>query len=139
MCLGEAENVRTAADRFFILIQKAGKATLDDVKEAFSVEKVTKEFYTEVAQWYEWALQHVKFPKDAEAQENGRNIAVIRLLTRLFFIWFMKEKGLIPTELFDEGRLKNILKNFNPSDTSKWQLLQSHPAEPVLCHTQHPH
>jgi hypothetical protein len=60
----------------------------------------------------------VKFPKDAEAQENGRNIAVIRLLTRLFFIWFMKEKGLIPTELFDEGRLKNILKNFNPSDTS---------------------
>jgi hypothetical protein len=60
----------------------------------------------------------VKFPKDAEAQENGRNIAVIRLLTRLFFIWFMKEKGLIPAELFDEHQLRNILKNFNPADTS---------------------
>ncbi|MFN4298776.1 MAG: Eco57I restriction-modification methylase domain-containing protein [Thermaurantimonas sp.] len=116
--LGEGESVRTAAERFALLAQNASKATLDDVKGAFSVERVTKEFYAEVAQWYEWALQHVKFPNDAEAQENGRNIAVIRLLTRLFFIWFMKEKGLIPTELFDEERLKNILKNFNPSDTS---------------------
>jgi hypothetical protein len=116
--LGEGESVRTAAERFALLAQKAGKATLDDVKEAFSVEKVTKEFYTEIAQWYDWALQHVKFPKDAEAQENGRNIAVIRLLTRLFFIWFMKEKGLIPAELFDEHQLRNILKNFNPADTS---------------------
>lgn len=114
--LGQGENVRTATERFALLAQKGNKITLNDIKEAFSVEKVTKEFYHEIAQWYEGALQHVQFPDDAEKQENGRNIALIRLLTRLFFIWFMKEKGLIPDTLFDETHLARMLKNFNPKD-----------------------
>jgi hypothetical protein len=114
--LGENENVRTATERFELLAQKGSKITLNDIKEAFSVEKVTKEFYSDIAQWYEWALPLVQFPEDAEQQENGRNIALIRLLTRLFFIWFMKEKKLIPPDLFDENWLKNILIEFYPQD-----------------------
>jgi len=114
--LGENENVRTATERFELLAQKGSKITLNDIKEAFSVEKVTKEFYSDIAQWYEWALPQVRFPGDAENQDNGRNIALIRLLTRLFFIWFMKEKKLIPPDLFDENWLKNILIEFYPQD-----------------------
>ncbi|QPB19268.1 hypothetical protein ISN39_17060 [Rhizobium sp. 007] len=40
-------------------------------------------------------------------QQGGRHrgdtnqIAVIRLLTRLIFVWFIKEKGLVPEALFD--------------------------------------
>lgn len=76
-------------------------STLSKIKDAFSVEKVTEDFYKDIAYWYFWAVQKSKFPKDAEAEENGRNIAVIRLITRLIFIWFMRERGLVPNTLFD--------------------------------------
>ncbi len=72
------------------------------IEEAFSVEVVTKSFYNELADWYFWACQEVEFPPDAEKVENGRQMAVIRLITRLIFIWFMREKGLIPPEIFDK-------------------------------------
>ena len=67
-------------------------SSLEKIKGAFSVEKVTKEFYAEIANWYFWTVQNVQFPNDAEKEENGRNIAVIRLITRMIFIWFMKER-----------------------------------------------
>ncbi|MCK7580566.1 MAG: Eco57I restriction-modification methylase domain-containing protein [Chromatiales bacterium] len=35
---------------------------------------------------------------------------MIRLLTRLIFVWFIKEKGLIPPDLFDRARLRELLK-----------------------------
>src|SRR3989338_8286286 len=86
-------------------------STLAKIKEAFSVEKVTKEFYEDIANWYFWAVEHCKFPKDAEAEENGRNVAVIRLITRMIFIWFMRERGLVPKELFEEKNIQANLKN----------------------------
>lgn len=39
--LGEGESTRTAAERFTAIANKGSKATLDDVKEAFSVEKLS--------------------------------------------------------------------------------------------------
>ena len=86
----------------------------EKIIEAFSVEPLTKQFYQEIANWYFWALKNVKFPPGAEAQANGRNIALIRLITRLMFIWFLKKRELIPDALFDEEELTRILKNFDP-------------------------
>jgi len=93
-------------------------SSLGKIKDSFSVEKVTKEFYKDVANWYFWAVQNVKFPKDAEAEKNGRNIAVIRLITRIIFIWFMRERGLVPRYLFDRKILNNILKNTSPEKST---------------------
>src|SRR5690606_7256553 len=45
--LGEDEAVRTAVDRFFSLIYK--DVSIIDIKDAFSVEKITKEFFDEIA------------------------------------------------------------------------------------------
>jgi len=98
---------------FLQQMEEADFSTLDKIIEAFSVEKVTKEFYQEIVYWYFWALKNVKFPDDAEAEENGRKIATIRLITRLIFIWFMKVRKLIPDELFNEEKLKDILKKFD--------------------------
>lgn len=82
-------------------LQRIGEgefSTLEKIKDAFSVEKVTKEFYTEIANWYFWAVQEAKFPEDAEKEENGkgRNVAIIRLITRMIFIWFMKVRRVNP-------------------------------------------
>lgn len=91
---------------------------LAKLKDAFSVEKVTKEFYESIANWYFWAVEHSRFPKDAEAEENGRNIAVIRLITRMIFIWFMRERGLVPKALFKEEDIAQILKSTSGEDTT---------------------
>jgi len=81
--------------------------------DAFDVESVTKAFYKELANWYFWALKHVRFPKDAPKEADGHDhIGVIRMITRLIFCWFVKEKGLIPEVLFDERRLAGLLDGF---------------------------
>lgn len=96
---------------------------LEKIKDAFSVEKVTKAFYTDIANWYFWAVQNVTFPKDAEDEENGRNIAVIRLITRLIFIWFMKERGLVQGVLFEQSQVAQILKDLSADKTTYYKAI----------------
>ena len=38
---------------------------------------------------------------------------VIRLITRLLFVWFMKEKGLVADELFNEEQVSPLLKDYD--------------------------
>jgi len=96
---------------------------LEKVKEAFSVEPVTKQFYQEISNWYFWAVKNVRFPDDIEKEPNGRNMAVIRLITRIIFIWFMKERKLTPNELFDEKNLIDILEDFHPSKDNYYKAI----------------
>lgn len=102
-------------------------------QEVFSVNVLNKKFYQELSNWYFWAVKHVTFPNkptietvvekhgkfdqqklDELIQEhNATN--VIRLLTRLLFTWFIKEKKLIPEALFDLDALqKDILNDISP-------------------------
>lgn len=97
-------------------------------QEVFSVSLLNKKFYQEISNWYFWAIKHVTFPNKPTAetaQERKRDLSdliqehnatnVIRLLTRLLFVWFIKEKKLIPEELFDLHSLQmKILKTISP-------------------------
>jgi len=98
-------------------------ASLGVIKDAFSVEKVTKSFYQKIADWYFWAVQNTTFPADAEKETNGRNNAVIRLITRLIFIWFMKERELVPPELFKQDKIVALLKSLNPKETTYYKAI----------------
>ncbi|VXC43908.1 Eco57I restriction-modification methylase domain-containing protein [Chryseobacterium sp. 8AT] len=96
--------------------------------EIFSVNVLNKKFYQELSNWYFWAIQNVTFPgqptfedatlqnknfKDLKQQHNATN--VIRMLTRLLFVWFMKEKKLIPEDLFELQNLQmDILNEIEP-------------------------
>ncbi len=97
--------------------------SLAKIKEAFSVDKVTKEFYKDIANWYFWAVDNSRFPDSAEEIENGRNIAVIRLITRLIFIWFMKELKLIPENLFKKSFAEDVLKDLNDDDSTYYKAI----------------
>ena len=89
---------------------------------AFDVEAVTKDFFSEVANWYFWALKNANFPKNAPKETDGYDhISIIRLITRLIFCWFVKEKGLIPDTLFDQQKLAQILTGFDPAKVSATQ------------------
>ena len=90
-------------------------------EQIFNIELLNKRFYKELSNWYFWALPQVDFPADLEPDKEKRNATgLIRLLTRLVFCWFLKEKdGLIPEKLFHPADLAKILKGFDPeSDTS---------------------
>jgi len=84
-------------------------------EQIFNVELLNKRFYRELANWYFWALPQVDFPADLEPDdEKRRATGLIRLLTRLIFCWFLKEKGLIPEKLFHPTDLAKILQGFDP-------------------------
>ena len=89
-------------------------------EQIFNVELLNERFYRELANWYFWALPQVEFPADLEPDdEKRRATGLIRLLTRLIFCWFLKEKNLIPEKLFHPTDLTKILKGFDPeSETS---------------------
>jgi hypothetical protein len=87
----------------FAKLHEAWKATLN-------VSELNKNFYRELSYWYFWAIDKVKFPDDEMKEEEARNpVNVIRLITRLIFVWFLKEKNLIPDELFNKQELDKIL------------------------------
>ena len=88
--------------------------------EVFSSELLTKKFYTELSEWYAWVINSgkVKFPNDIRTTEDDMKYnheAVIRLITRLIFVWFLKQKKLIPEEFFDEKAIaENFIEDFDP-------------------------
>ena len=98
--------------RNFEQLHEAWRTTLD-------TNELNRKFYRELADWYFWALNHVEFPDDVEKDGPTRNATnVIRLLTRLIFCWFLKEKGLIPAELFSQRRLAEVLKSLEDDDST---------------------
>lgn len=120
--LGEGISSRTAIERFNKLLGKG--VNLSDIKEAFSVDTLTKEFYRELSDWYFWALQHVEFPNDEEKNMDVRNAtSTIRLITRIMFVWFLKQKGLIPDELFDKIELDKILKYNDKKESTYYKAI----------------
>lgn len=91
------------------------------LEAVFDTDLLNKRFYKDLANWYFWALPQVEFPADLEKDdEKRRATGLIRLLTRLIFCWFLKEKdGLIPEKLFQPAELSKLLKGFDPeSETS---------------------
>lgn len=86
--LGENEPCRTAADRMYELISKKKNSSiyLADVTEAFSVERLNKEFFTG------YKAQYMKFLKLLSDTKTNRDY-VKKLLGRLVFLQFLQKKG----------------------------------------------
>ena len=118
-----------------LAISRSGKKAINSFvdlytywQDVFSVSLLNKKFYNELSKWYFWAVKEVTFPSEPtvvdehlknidlatlKQEHNAKN--VIRLLTRFLFVWFVKEKRLIPEELFDIDYLKDeLLKDLSP-------------------------
>ena len=117
--LGEGRGCRTAIEQFGAL--KNSKLALSDVTAAFSVEALTKQFYKDLYEWYQWAVDPasgVYFPNNTSTEADDREdieTKIIRLITRIMFVWFIKQKGLVPNKIFDVDFLETILKDFDPN------------------------
>ncbi|HAT62817.1 MAG TPA: restriction endonuclease subunit M [Prevotella sp.] len=102
------------------LNEKGRVLDIDDLHNRFSVDVLTKAFYQELSDWYAWAIKIVKFPNDLKTLEDNQKYnseAMIRLITRLIFVWFLKQRHLVPDEFFDEQYIaNNLIKDFTPHD-----------------------
>lgn len=102
---------------------KSFDALYEQWKKVFSTSLLTNKFYNELFGWYVWAVDSatdVYFPNDPDDDKDdyeGRDTKVIRLITRVMFVWFIRQKKLVPDWIFDENHLKRILKDFNPLAT----------------------
>lgn len=100
------------------LNDKSRVVDADDLRSRFSVEVLTKEFYQELSDWYAWAIKIIRFPNalnDKTDDDKYNNESAIRLITRLIFVWFLKQRNLIPDEFFDEKYIaNNLIEGFNP-------------------------
>jgi hypothetical protein len=123
-----------------LAISRSGKQAVNSFsalysywQTVFNVSLLNKKFYEELSNWYFWAIKEVTFPgeptihtlfeetgstdekklQEFKQEHNAKN--VIRLLTRFLFVWFIKEKKLIPTELFDLNYVKDkLIKDLTP-------------------------
>lgn len=107
--LGENEPCRTASDRLYELItkKKKGSVYLTDVTEAFSVERLNKDFFTR------YKAQYYNFLKLLADTKQNRDY-VKKLLGRLVFLQFLQKKGWmgVPASRPDwEGGDKNYLSH----------------------------
>ena len=75
-------------------------------------EELNKQFYQKLFNWFEWAVAEAKFPTN-EKRTLKPEEHVIRLITRLLFVWFIKEKGLVAEELFNEAQIAPLLKAYD--------------------------
>ena len=120
--LGEGRGCRTAIEQFKVL--RDSKQALSDITAAFSVEALTKQFYKDLFEWYQWAVDpssNITFPNNTTTEDDDRDdieTKVIRMITRIMFVWFIKQKNLVPDRIFDIDFLTTILKDFDPYSTT---------------------
>ena len=120
--VGKGMQTRTVQERFNQLPENP---TLQDLTNAFAVEPLNKEFYNKIYRWYDDAKQHVVFPNDEGIdKDTHQSNSLIRLLTRLLFVWFIKEKGLVNPDMFDRNKLPQII-DWNQPDSYYKAILQN--------------
>ena len=100
---------------FYDRIGRCDFSSLDIIKDAFSVEKVNKEFYQQIARYYyrltgkNDCKKELVLPSVGEGDERKYEEFAVRLIGRIIFCWFLRHKKsrggipLIPREALSLG------------------------------------
>lgn len=89
-------------------------------QETLDISELNKQFYREISDWYFWAQSKVSFPSQNDIPPASRTqINLIRLLARMIFVWFMRERTLIPEELFRKDDVETLIDLDSPSSYYK--------------------
>ena len=115
--LSRNELLRVHGFSNFVELHRAWAKTLD-------IQELNKRFYRELSNWYFWAVDNVTFPEDAGENVEIRNAtSVIRLITRLIFVWFIKEKKLVPDIFFNPREIEEILMSTDPQESTYYKAI----------------
>ena len=105
-------------DRLNWIEQNQKQVSFDGLLAAWlaklDTEELNKRFYKELFEWFQRAIGEAEFPTNEKKVLPPEN-HIIRLITRMLFIWFIKEKGLVSKHLFNQIKVKELLKNYDPA------------------------
>ena len=79
---------------------------------ALDTEALNRRFYRDLFAWFERAIAAARFPANQPVALPPEE-HIIRLITRLLFVWFLKEKGLVADDLFVEHQVAGLLQDYN--------------------------
>lgn len=82
---------------------------------SLDTEALSYRFYRDLFAWFQRAVDESKIPRGTQGSTSLPEQHIIRLITRLLFCWFIKEKGLIANDLFVEDRVAELLKGYSRS------------------------
>ena len=70
----------------------------------FDISLLNKQFYKELQDWFYWAVDEIELPQviysNQDDEQQAKNF-IVRMLSRLMFCWFIKERGLIDKRLLE--------------------------------------
>jgi|694.fasta_scaffold21310_4 adenine-specific DNA-methyltransferase len=95
--LGESETCKTAAEQFIKLAEKGTGISLTDLRDAFSVEKLSKQFFSEYKEQYNQFVGYLASqprilkPVFGDDEKKMRDFVKL-LLGRLVFLQFVQKK-----------------------------------------------
>jgi len=88
------------------------QSALNDLKQKYINEDIrndlSEQFYIELRNWYFWATEEQYQGLMVEREPDPDH--ALRIIVRLLLIFFLKEKGLVPAELFDEDWINENIK-----------------------------
>ncbi len=103
------------------LIEIEGVHNFDTLHKAWAgildTEPLSREFYGKLYKWYQWAVDECQF------SDNDKELQIIRLITRLLFVWFLVEKHLVPVDLFENDSAKEYLNRFDLETSDYYQAV----------------
>ena len=125
--VGENEGIRTLLEKLITFKRDKNPTNTcnykkQDIKEIFNVEKTSEEFFREISKWYEKAIEDLHFPAlkntskilNKNLEEELKPQVIIRIITRLMFMWFLKKKdNLVPDLFFKKDIIDKYLKDKN--------------------------
>lgn len=102
-------------------IENEGVNNFDTLHKAWegilNTEPLNRKFYKEIYEWYEWAVAECEFPDEDD------DMQVIQMITRLLFVWFLKEKDLVPEDIFEIENAETSLNNFSMDTSDYYQAV----------------
>ena len=127
--VGKEEPCHTAISRFHdFILNKNYNPTLADIEEAFSVEKVTKEFYLQYCEKYHQLREHLENNEDFRVESAQHNFSSAqfakKLLGQIVFLYFLQKKGWLGVRAWpDKLTEKEYMKAFYTRGSKSRELL----------------
>lgn len=105
--VGQDEPCHTAISRFHdFILNKNYNPTLKDIEEAFSVEKVTKEFYLQYCEKYHQLREHLENNEDFRIESERHHFSSTqfakKLMGQIVFLYFLQKKGWLGVNAFPD-------------------------------------
>ena len=126
--VGEHENSHTAqAQLVDLLAMDYANPTVEEIEEAFSIEKVTREFFEQYKDLFirlsEVSAEQAYFLQETDEEKRKQDVAKFskKLLGQIVFLYFLQKKGWLGVtdgEAWGKGERRFLQKLFADADRS---------------------